>query len=148
MESLIATEILVALESGETLKGETLKIISLEEDFYISAPEGLKAINAPLNWINQTYTTKRTAQALREFGFSGEIKTIVYKNNLGCFRTEVMSFLDWLSIWALFASRRNIKAAKLLRLFATKGLKERICNSCGGKNCPNGYHQNNNRNIQ
>lgn len=124
MEPPIATENLVELESGETLK-----VFSIKEDFYISQPEGLKVINAPLNWLDETHTTNRIIRSLREFGFTGETKTIIYKNKIGFFQAEVRTFIEWLSIWALFANRKNAKAAKLLRLLALKSLKERIANS-------------------
>jgi len=72
--SQIAKEIPVELRADKVLK-----ILWLEGNCYITDFEGLKLIEAPPKWLVDI--SPRTLRTLKEFGFTGEVTSIIYKKN-------------------------------------------------------------------
>lgn len=117
----LAKEIAIELEDEGILK-----VFLLKGNYYVSDTEGLKIVNAASDWLTYLQDTTRTLRYLRFFGFTGKTETVIYQNELGYFTAQVRPFKEWASIWTLFATRRNTKAAKLLYLLAIQGISDRI----------------------
>ncbi|MBE9128212.1 MULTISPECIES: hypothetical protein [unclassified Coleofasciculus] len=117
--SQIAMEIPVELKPDKVLK-----VCLLEGDCYITDFEGLKLIEASPKWLVDI--TPRTLRTLKQFGFTGEVKPIIYKNKIGYFKKPARRFSEWVAIWSYFSSRGNTKAAEVLNLLAIENLGERL----------------------
>jgi len=119
--SQIAKEIPVELRADKVLK-----ILWLEGNCYITDFEGLKLIEAPPKWLVDI--SPRTLRTLKEFGFTGEVTSIIYKNKIGYFKKQARRFSEWIAIWSCFSSRGNTKATQILILLAIENLNERLKN--------------------
>lgn len=108
------------------LDAAVLKVLCDQEGVYLTDAEGLKIINASEDWLTKLKDTARTLRNLRLFGFTGKTKPIIYQNELGFFSAQVRPLSEWASIWALFANRKNARAAKLLSLLVVQGVSDRI----------------------
>jgi hypothetical protein len=83
--SQIAKEIPVELRADKVLK-----ILWLEGNCYITDFEGLKLIEAPPKWLVDI--SPRTLRTLKEFGFTGEVTSIIYKKKSGTSRNKPEGF--------------------------------------------------------
>lgn len=119
--SQIAKEIPVELRTDKVLK-----VLLLEGDCYITDFEGLKLIEAPPKWLVDI--SPRTLRTLKQFGFTGSVKPIIYKNKIGYFKKQARRLDEWVAIWSCFSSRGNTKATEVLKLLAVENLLERLKN--------------------
>lgn len=115
----IATEIPVELKVGKVLK-----ILLLENNCYITNFEGLKVIEASPSWLQNI--SPRKLRSLKQFGFTGETQSIIYKNKIGYFKKEARPFQEWVAIWTYFALMGNTKAAEILRFLTIQNLESRL----------------------
>ena len=118
----IATEIPVELKVGKVLK-----ILRLENNYYITNFEGLKIIETSSSWLQDI--SPRKLRSLKKFGFTGETQSIIYKSKIGYFKKEARPFDEWVAIWTYFALMGNTKAAEILRFLTLQNLDSRLKDS-------------------
>lgn len=119
---------LITLKVQKKVELKVCILSEQESEYYLGFAEGLEAIEANPNWIQQLEDAPSKLSMLRRKGFSGVTKWCQVKIGQSNLTMETLTFKDWLVIWEFFACRGNTKAAALLRACAESNIYHWLSN--------------------